>query len=203
MRIDFVLNSYSWQCEFNAYCVRSNEQLGRSDSMGIKAVVILCHVIITSWWTAWKWRPFSTFVSAWVHPPDMHFARTLLSFVTLQWCLKVLGVVQEGTVSHDFHPLPTHFNRDALRIHFQSTSWCGLNECAFDAHRAKAPPMDLHVNANDANSMSIGSTMWMGLKKSYCSSWLVRHAVAWHCMLARCTEGVTGKASNKAIDFEL
>ena len=52
-----TLNSHSWQCEFNVHCTHSNEQLERSDSMWIKGVAILCHVTITHWWTAWKWRP--------------------------------------------------------------------------------------------------------------------------------------------------
>ena len=118
MCIELALNMHSWQCEFNTHCARSNEQLGRSDSMWIKGVAILCHVIITHWRTAWKWRPFSAFVSAWVHLPDMHLASTSLSFVTLQGHLVVLGVVREGTVSHDLHPCP----RISIVIRFESTS---------------------------------------------------------------------------------
>ena len=118
MRIEFVLNLHSWQCEFNAHYARSNEQLGRSDSMRIKGLAILCHLIIARWRTACKWRPFSAFVSVWVHPPDMHLASTSLSFMTLQWCLVVLGVVWEGNVSHDFRPSP----RISIVIRFESTS---------------------------------------------------------------------------------
>ena len=59
-----VLNSHLWQCEFNAHSACSNEQLGRSNSMRIKGVAILCHEIITLWRTAWKLRPFSAFFFA-------------------------------------------------------------------------------------------------------------------------------------------
>ena len=55
--------------------------------------------------------------------------------------------------------LYTHFNHDLLWIHFQSTSRCGLNECAFDEHWANGHPMDLHVNVNEANSMLIQCTL--------------------------------------------
>ena len=154
MRIEFALNSHSWQCEFNAHCVHSDEQLERSDSMRIKGVAVLCHVIITRWQTAWKWRPFSAFVSAWVHPPDMHLASTSLSFVTLQWRLVVLGVIQEGTVSHDFRPCP----RISIAIRFESTS---------------NPPPD--VDWTNAHSMRIElmriqwTCMWTRTKRIQCA----------------------------------
>ena len=154
MRIEFALNSHSLQCEFNAHCACSNEQLERSDSMWIKGVAIICHVIRTCWRTAWKWRPFSDFVSAWVHPPDILPELRCPSwlFSVTSWCWVWYG---KELYHMTFASLPTHFNCYSLWIHFQSTSRCGLNECAFNAHRANAHPMGLHVNANEANSMRI------------------------------------------------
>ena len=118
---------------------------------------ILCHVIIMRWWT--------------LSSPQGSICQTCILIVLRcpswlfsgnSWCWFGMG----RNCFTWLPPLPTYFNWDSLCIHFRSTSWCGLNECAFNAHWANAHPMDL--------------CMWTPTKRIQCA-----FNAQWKCLVNR------------------
>ena len=176
MHIEFALNSHSWHCDFNAHCARSDEHLGRSDSMQIKGMATPCHVKMTRWQTAWKWRPFSAFV--------------FLSESTRQTSCQYFAVLRDSSAAprgvgcgmgRNFitwlpHPCP----RILIEIRFESTFNPPPDVDWTSAHSMRIALMCIALMriqwscmwtrtkriqcVLNTHSIHIGSAMWTGLK---------------------------------------
>ena len=133
----------------NAHSARSSVQLEKRFDGNWRRGNSLPHDyhMLTNWLEIETLQHFCFRVS----PP---LASTLLSFMTLQWHLVMLGVVCEGTVSHDFHPCP----RISIEICLESTS-----KPSFDAEWTNAHSMSIELMCIQ------GTCMWTRTKRIQCA----------------------------------